>query len=455
MLFEFFNLIDILSFFGWLLVFSIVAFFIYSNNKHNPEFKYFLPHFYYKIIAGLGFGLVYILYYERHGDTVFYWDGARKLNDLLFDNPQAYFHELVSTPPRFYVPSYFKNVGYPPDWIYNEPNSWFVCKVANFISFFTFGSYLTMNLFFSVIASFFTWKFFRYMNKILDIETRYLAIACLFIPSVAFWCSGIIKDTIALSAIFALSISFFKLIRKDYNSILPILFQIIIASYILYSLRPFLILATYIPFFVVLIFKLNNNKPFIVRFLTRTIGISAVLIVVTLYFRSDIALGEYSANNVIETANIIQNDLMNNAGYTGKRYDLGIDEFNGSSMIKAIPAAVNVCLFRPYIWEADSVFMLLNGFENTVILFLALRILWTGRKDGTFNRLISHEVFLFALLFVLLLGFFVGLTSGLFGTLVRLKTPIMPFFIILICYKFVDEKKLKKDSEHGLELEKK
>ena len=439
--FEFFGIIDIVSFFGWLLIFCAIAFFSYQNNRDKPEFKYFLPNFYYKILLGLGFGLVYILYYERHGDTVFYWDGARKLNALLFDNPQAYFHELFNTPNENVVPNYFKNVGYPPHWIYREPNSWFVCKVANFLSFFAFGSYLTLNLFFSVISSWFAWRFFRYINKILDIETKYLAIACLFVPSVAFWCSGLIKDTVALAAIFSLIMSFFKLIRKDYKTLFGIILQIVIASYFLYSIRPFLILATYIPLFVVLILKWNKDQPFIVKYLTRSFGISVVLIAIAFYFRSDDVLGEYSANSVFKTAEVIQKDLMNNEGYTGKRYDLGLTDFSGANLFRAIPAAINVSLFRPYIWEADSLFMLLNGLENLIILYLTIRIFWTSRKDGTLLRILKSEFFLFALLFVILLGFFVGLTSGLFGTLVRLKTPIMPFFIILVCYKFIDPKK--------------
>lgn len=440
--FEFFGAIDIIAFFGWLIIFSAVAFFIYQNNRQKPEFKYYAPHLYFRIFMGLGFGLVYILYYERHGDTVYYWDGARKLSALLFDNPSAYFHELLSPPTAEKFPSNFQHVGYPPHWIYREPNSWFVCKVASLLSFFTFGSYLTLNLFFCVISSWFSWRFFRYMNKILDIETKYLAAACLFIPSVAFWCSGIIKDTIAMIAILSLVMSFFKLIRKEYKSLFGILCQIAISTYFLFSIRPFLILATYIPLFIVMIFKWNKDKPFIIKNMTRTFGIGIAAVAVALYFRSENALGEYSASAVFKTAEIIQTDLINNQGYTGKRYNLGLTEFSGANIIRAIPAAINVSLFRPYIWEADSAFMLLNGFENLIILYLTVRIIWTSRKDGTLKLMLKNDFFLFALLFVLLLGFFVGLTSGLFGTLVRLKTPIMPFFIILVCYKFVDPAKI-------------
>lgn len=452
--FEFFSIIDIGSFFGWLFIIAIIGFFVSQNNKKNPEFKYFLPHLYFKLFTGLGFGLIYILYYERHGDTVFYWDGARRLNMLLLDNPSAYIHEIFGSPERTIVPHYFDKVGSPPWWIYTEPNSWFVCKVANFLSFFTFGSYLTLNLLFSAISSWFAWRFFRYMNKILAIETKYLAMACLFVPSVAFWCSGVIKDTIALAAILSLIMSFFKLLRKDYTTLFWIILQIVIASYFIYSIRPFLILATYIPLFVVLVFKWNKDQPFIIKYLSRTFGIGIAVVAIGLYLRSETGLGEYSANAVFETAEVIQKDLMNNQGYTGKRYDLGLQDFTGTNLIRAIPAAINVSLFRPYIWEADSAFMLLNGLENLVILYLTIRIFWTGRKDGTLKSILKNEIFLFALLFVILLGFFVGLTSGLFGTLVRLKTPIMPFFIILVCYKFIDPNKLsfnKKSTEPTLD----
>jgi len=434
MMFEFFGIVDIVSFIGWLLIFAAGAFLVYQNNKSNPEFKYFYYHFYFKLLAGLGFALVYILYYERHGDTVFYWQGAKKLNELLYENPSAYFQELFSTPLRDNVPGYFHNVGSPPIWIYNEPNSWFVCKLASFFSLFTLGSYLTLNLFFSVISAWISWRFFRYMNNMLEIKTRYIAIACLFIPSVAFWCSGIIKDTVALSSILVLIMNLFKLIRRDYKSLFRTVLVILISSYFLYSIRPFLLLACYLPIFILVVFKLNNQKQFIIRSLTRLFGVGISVAALVLYFRSDSAFGEFSANSVFETAEIIQKDMMNNAGYTGKRYDLGITEFTPLNLLAVIPAALNVSLFRPYIWEADNPFMLLNGIENFFILLLTLS-LFRRRKNPIPLSTDLKNYILFSLIFVFILGYFVGLTSGLFGTLVRFKAPIMPFFLLFVFHR--------------------
>lgn len=442
MMFEFFGIVDLISFVGWFMIFAVGAWFIYQNNKSNPEFKYYLYHFYFKIFSGIAFGLVYILYYQRHGDTVFYWQGAKKLNALFFENPSAYLHELFSTPLRNTIPGYFRTVGSPPSWIYNEPNSWFVCKLANFLSFFSFGSYLTLNLFFSVISSFISWRFFRYMNKILLTKTGYVALACLFIPSVAFWCTGIIKDTVAISVIFIIVISILKLIRKDYHSRSIVLFNLLLSTYLLYSIRPFLVICTVIPLLMILMFRVNRNKPFIIRFLTRTFAISLAIGSIMYYLSSNDSFGEFSSESVFQTAEVIQKDMLNNTGYTGKRYYLSIGEFAGSNLLLVAPEAIATTLFRPFIWEADSVFMLLNGLENLLILYLFIRFLLVRNSHPLNHELRENSFYLYALFLVLILAYFVGLTSGLFGTLVRLKTPVMPFFLLIMLYKEISLEKL-------------
>jgi len=441
-MFDFFDTVDIISFIGWLVIFIIIAHLIYVNNKENPEFRFFLRHFYWKILMGLAFGLVYILYYERHGDTVFYWQGAKKLNLLFLENPSAYWHEIFSTPSRNNIPSYFSKVGKPPVWIYSEPNSWFVCKLANFFSFFSFGGYLTLNLFFSVISACISWRFFRYMNKILLTKTVYIAFACLFIPSVGFWCTGLIKDTIAICAIFVMTMTILKILRKDYNSLIGVLFSLLISGYFLYSIRPFLVICTVIPLLMILIFKVNRNKSFVIKFLTRFVGISLAIGSIMYYFSNTNSFGEFSADSIFQTAEVIQKDMLNNAAYTGKRYYLSIDEFVGINLLIVVPEAIATSLFRPFIWEADSVFMLLNGLENLIILFLSIRFILLRRQNTLNKEFKENSFYLFALFLVLILAYFVGLTSGLFGTLVRLKTPLMPFFLLIISYKWTDDGKL-------------
>lgn len=444
-MFDFFTITDLVSFAGWLIIVCIGAFLVRVNNRDNDEFKYYLPHFFYKLLMGFGFALVYMFYYERHGDTVYYWDGARKLSMLLFENPSAYFQEIFVRRGGDTIPQYYRSVGYPPSWIYSEANSWFVCKIASFLSFFTFGSYITLNLLFSVISTWVSWKFFRFINSILKTETKYIALACLFIPSVAFWCTGLIKDTIALSAIMVLVMCFFKLLHKSHSSLLKIGILFLFALYLLIAIRPFLLIATFIPFFVILTFRLNKHKPAVIRFLTRFVGIGISVAAMLFYFGNNDYFSEFSAERIWETAEVIQKDMQNNVGYTGKRYDLGISDFAETNWIKVFPAAIVVTLFRPFIWEVNSVFMLLNGIENLLIAFLTLRLAWTVRKKGSLKELFSNDFYIFAILFAIILGFFVGLTSGLFGTLVRLKAPVLPFFMLFVFYPYLNHLKNQKN----------
>jgi hypothetical protein len=90
--------------------------------------------------------------------------------------------------------------------------------------------------------------------------------------------------------------------------------------------------------------------------------------------------------------------------------------------------------FKPFIWEASNPLMLLNGIENLLFLGLFLqfiRQLITQRKVS----ITQYNLIVFSFVFVLLMAFFVGITSGLFGVLVRMKAGTLVFFLIFLFSK--------------------
>lgn len=439
-MFEFLGIVDILSFLGWLTLFSIIAYLVYVYHKHKPEYKYYLTHFYFKIILAFCFGLVYMFYYEKHGDTVFYWQGAKALNQLFFYDPIAYLNELFSS-GRNVIPTYYEQAGLtPPSWIYSEENSWFVCKLANFLSFFSFGSYMTLNLFFSVIVAWVSWRFFRFSRKILNSDSFLVVIACLFIPTTAFWCTGVSKDAIILCSVYGTVMSFFTLLSKEKKSFLIHVFVLLICMYLLFQVRPFMLLITYFPLFIILTFRINKDKPAMVRFLSRLIGISITLAITTLYFTTSNSMLEFSADKILNSASVIQNDLTYNAGYTGARYDLGITNFTTLELIEAIPGAIIASLYRPFLWEVSNPMMVLNGIENVLLMFLTIQLLWRFKFKKKMYRGVNSDFYIYALIFSLLLAYIVGVTSVLFGVLVRFKAPIIPFFLLYLISKKRHEK---------------
>jgi hypothetical protein len=387
------------------------------------------------------FGLVYIFYYERHGDTVFYWQGALKLNELFFNNPMAYFNELFSSGGQT-IPNYYKQVGNPPSWIYSEGNSWFVCKVANFISFFTFGSYITLNLFFSAIVAWVSWRFFLFVRNTLNSDSYLIALACLFVPTTAFWCSGVSKDAIILCAVFGTVISFFNLMNKTAKSTWLTLFVLVFCFYLLLQVRPFMLLITYLPILIILTFRLNKDKAFVTRFMTRVLGFVVTLAIIVLYLNTSTSMSEFSADKIFQQAQVIQGDLMNNEGYTGNRYDLGLTDFSGAELIKVIPSAINAALFRPYLWDGSNPLILVSGLENLLVLLFSCWLLFKLRRkeNRSFNKE-STDFVLYSMIFTLFLAYVVGITSVLFGVLVRFKAPIIPFFLLFLISKTISLKK--------------
>lgn len=430
----FFEMNDWASFMGWLIVILLTSYFIRLTKREDPLYAYYLPHLFWKLILGISFGLVYILYYEG-GDTIAYWAGAKTLNNLFWESPSAYFTELWRDTTDSGTPSYYtKTTGYPPGWIYREGASFFVSKLASILSFFSFGSYLTLNLYFIVISTWINWRFFIFIQKRLTkTPTRNVAIAILFIPTVGFWCSGIIKDTVVLCAILPLITVLFKLFsnNKEWNYKSFIVF--IVSSYIVYATRSFMLISVYVPFMILFAFRYNSKRSFLIRLITRFFGISFSLAFVLVYINYSGFLDEISADNLLKTAQVIQQDFTSNKIYEGLTYDIGITDYSYLGMLKVLPTCVMFTLFRPFLWEFQGPLMLLNGIENFILLIMTLIALNNFRIRLLYKKFDAlHEIFIFSLVFMLILGFFVGFTSGIYGVLARLKAPVLPFFLLFL-----------------------
>jgi hypothetical protein len=73
--------------------------------------------------------------------------------------------------------------------------------------------------------------------------------------------------------------------------------------------------------------------------------------------------------------------------------------------------------------------MFLSSLEALLFLFLTINLFYkTGLLKG-FRLIISEPVILFCFLFSIIFSIGVGTTSGNFGTLVRYKIPLMPFYL--------------------------
>ena len=426
--YQFLGFFDGLAIFIWLIVLLSIVSSTYNKNKNKSHYKYYKLAFYVKLIAAISFSIIYIYKYDG-GDTAAYWDTAQKFNNLFYLKPAKFFEEIFSTIPfssRYY--SFDITTGVPPEWIYNEKDA--------LLTFLTFRSYFAMTFlcaYFSFRAS---WKLFEMGIKYNASSERNLAIGALLLPSTAFWCTGISKDTIVYCCvIYALDLLFCffdKSIKKGFVFYL----KLFIIYFLLSNIRDFMLLTALAPFIFAFGIK-YSNRPGISNFSKFFIQFILVLLIFTgmaIFFSSSKAV------EITQEAQVIQTDLKNNSEYGGAKYDLGITDFTPLGMLKAMPISIFTAFYRPFLWEAGSLFILISALETLVLLLLSVNLIIRSGIVLFIKRIRENEFLVMAAVFSLILGFFAGYTSGLFGVLVRFKAPLLPFLFILLTMNLKSEK---------------
>jgi hypothetical protein len=138
-------------------------------------------------------------------------------------------------------------------------------------------------------------------------------------------------------------------------------------------------------------------------------------------------------------------------GEGGSVYDLGTFEPSALGALKMFVPAVNVTLFRPYPWEIKNVFMLLSSLESFSFLVITFLFIYRVGLKRIVMIVNENPFLLFCLIFSLVFAFSVGVSTYNFGSLVRYKIPLLPFytFLLFAIYhngykKIVEEKQEKK-----------
>lgn len=446
---ELFDIWDIIFGTGWAILIVLIGLFIRLKNLDKPHYKYFVPHLLFKLFFGVFFGLTYAIILEGGGDTLAYWDGAVKMNHVFWENPLAYFHEMWKYPDfKTVTENFSSSTGIPPAWIYREPESWFVSKIVSLFTFVSFNSYIALTCILSFISALASWKFFELVRKHNISSEKWIIIATLFIPTVAFWCAGISKDTIILAALFLLLYHLFSIIDKERRVKLGNVISIVLFAFILYKIRPFMLIALAPPLFLAFGtgFLKRLSDSFLFLFLARFIFIGAMIVLAVAYISGSAGMGDLNPDKYLEEVAIIQQDFAENKTYTGYRYDLGVSDYSPAGMLKAAPMSIITSFYRPFIWEANSAFLLLSGIEGLLLLFFTFRFFF-NKKGITYQigMVRKQELLVFAIVFVTIFGFFVGFTAGLFNVLVRFKAPLMPFLFLFFTSYYRSEEPIKQE----------
>lgn len=417
----------------YFILFTAIAYFIRPYVTNAQTKKYFLPALWVRFAGAILLGVLYQFYYGG-GDTFNYWEhGSRWIYEAFQEDITIGLKLLLDggggrTLDETYT--YSTRI-----WYYRDPASYMVVRLSAIFDLFTFHTYSASALFFAVFSFSGMWAMYSALQAKYPLNANRLAIAILFIPSVIFWGSGILKDTVTLGALGWMTWALVRWIDLKKKSIKELV-VFIVAFFLIFSIKKY-ILICFIPMVAVWLFLKNLKRirnvilrVLIIPFLLALFGISGFFALQQISREDD----KYELESLAERARITAYDIRYGWGArTGGDggYDIGLPDGTWQSMIRLMPAAINVSLFRPYLWEVRNPLMLLSAMEAIIVLVFFIRMLL---KRG-FIKNFSDPFLIFCLGFSLLFAFAVGISTFNFGTLMRYKIPFMPFIGLFLIYK--------------------
>lgn len=422
-----YSIIDFLLMPVYTLIILMVAN-LYAKKKREtePYYKYFLPGLVAKIIGGIGLALVYTLYYPG-GDTIEYFHNVLALQNLAVYDFNSFLH-VMTAEANMSLHYYFNSeTGYA---VYaRDPKAWAVVKIALFLVTPAFKSYLTTTVLCATVSFSGTWRLYKVFAREFPHLHKEMAVSFLFVPSVFFWGSGLLKDTFTLGAVgFFFSALYALFVKKE--KIFANIIIVVLSSYVISSIKPY-ILVGLLPAVILWLVQLFLGKIKIktVRALSMPfLMICGVSFGYLLMVVMGDALAEYQVESILEKAKITQRDLKSDY-YQGNSFDIGDFDSTVPSMLSKFPIATFSAIFRPLIIESNNLVMFISGFENLLLLIFAIRVLILLRGYRFFGYFFKHHMLTFSLFFAMFFAYSVGLSTSNFGSLVRYKIPCIPFFV--------------------------
>lgn len=436
--------LDYILAFTYIIILTLVLYsYKTKRSELDPNYEFFMKAFYIKIAGGLGF-MFLTVYYWGGGDTYSYYNTGRDMLSHIIEDPADRISIFFTSASDMNWYEY--KFAYNRHQFLNSSANFTTVKITALVNFIGFQSYVVSTVIFSVISFFGVWSMYYVFCRIYPHLRKRLFYGFFFIPSVILWGSGILKDTITLSSVGFIVYSFVNLVllkrKKGISLVLIIIATLTIAyvkPYILYILYPCLF-----------IWVQSNLKALIKSSFLRkfTAPIIALALLVSSYFLADKLsqnAGKYNLDQ-IETTLVGFQDWHTTVSETKHQsgYSLGDMDFTPTGILKKVPAAIGVTFFRPYIWEVYNASTLLGAMEGSVLLIFVLHLVLKYRMS-LLRLIIRNKNISFLILFSLLFGVSVGISSYNFGALSRYKIPAQMFFVVALILIHDDKKLMEKE----------
>ena len=418
-----------------IIVLTMIA--VASKRKHRGTVleQYYMPALFIRFLFAIGYTLVIAFYYIV-GDTTFYYQGLTDLRNALSNDPSLWGEVLFRLKLDENSPLYtyfMYDTGVATHAYMLSPSNYMVPKFALPFSFLFNNSYLCICFCLSYFSFAGCWRIFRMFTEMYPMLHRKFAVAALFLPSILFWGGSLLKDSICMGAMGFVLYGLYNILvmrRKIPGSVLSVL----VAGFFLFTIKPYILLCL-LPSFLLWVFLLYKNRIRDPSVRAAAAVLFGLVILVSGFFliqvltRTEVA-AQYSSEKIIQTVQGVQGSFREE----GAGSNFSSVSITGSplDLVLSFPLGVISTLFRPFLWEVGSPFMVLSAIEAFLFLLLTL-ITFRAVSFRLFFRIVfARPVVLFALVYSVLFAGIIGVTTINFGALVRYKIPCIPFYLLTV-----------------------
>jgi hypothetical protein len=426
-----------------ILIVYVVAYIIRPFVTDDINRKYFFPALTVRIIGALAVGFIYQFYYHGGDTFAFHTHGSRVIWSAFTDDIQKGFGLLFS---ENLDPSYYKYTS--QIWYFRDPQSFFVIRITAIFDLFTFSSYCGTAVLFAVFAFTGAWALFQTFHKIYPDFHKWIAVSILFLPTVIFWGSGIFKDSLTLASLGLATYYFYQLFIVKRIKVTSMIL-LLLSLWMIFSIKKYILLS-FLP--AILLWWFAAHLTLIKSMMLKILVVPIVgIIALGMAYFTILKVAEddprYNISKLAMTAKITAYDIRYGWGARtgeGSGYTLGELDGTWQNMIKLAPQAINVSLFRPYLWEVKNPLMLLSALESLAFLVATIIIILLVKTRWSLIKYLKVPEVLFCLVFALNFAFAVGVSTYNFGTLSRYKIPMIPFYLVGLGLAYYHSKRDKK-----------
>lgn len=390
---------------------------VYQKQPLDCKFI-FWPALSVKVLAGIALGMLYFYHY-RSGDTISYWQDGVAIANYFYDSPAAGLSFLWDETTAPAILSELQQ---------QTPRSLFFVKVSGLLAIISGANYWMMATWLSVASFAAAWHLVIRVATLLPDLRKAAVIAVLFFPSVVFWSSGLIKESLGLASLYVLAAGGLGVIYRRKLSFMEAA-VIVMALWVGWNLKYYWI-GIFVPVLVPLLMvrPIVALRPAWTRF---DWLVWLVLFAVFLIIATNLHPNFY-ASRFLEV--IYHNNLDFTRLSEPPRLVQYLDlEDSPGSVLRNTPAALIAGLFRPFVWESFNGLSLLASLENLVLLVLVVQALPSLRRlPGSTSRVLVMSM----IVYVVLLVSFLALSTPNFGTLSRYRIGALPALVILCLNPF-------------------